>query len=424
MAIKAGQILHAMNTFIVDRIQTAGGNLNIPTEKIYELGNFQSVAIIRDIPDLTFNLECLDVDTEVESLLVGSQNPAADALGTDGLTGTRYSIGTNFPVDIVSPMRSAQGAFDIIRGVATPHLALESVNYRYGLRDNAGETFNLRGDSIFYIPGVPYVMRATGDGAETDFAFNDDRAGAQPAPVTALIYNEQGQDLYALNVSVDGVRQRLGDDYTETAAGIVFNTAPANGARIRIVFGSANATTYPQTDNDAGGTVAKPAAIRGKDIQVYVGDTVGDGSGLPLRWIDVQSFNLDWRVTMEVDYEFGNPRAVAREATDAPAVSGSIELRPLSAQALFSKLNQITGVDPAEIVGPQSSRNLPLEIRLLNPESGGTTAQDPGTVLKTLYIPDARFQIPGYEGRVQQKMNNTINPRQPPPPHPGTARSS
>jgi hypothetical protein len=304
-------------------------------------------------------------------------------------------------------MKSAQGAFDIVRGVATPHLALESVNYRYGLRDNAGETFNLRGDSIFYVPGVPYVTRQTGDGTATDFAFNDDRAGVQPAPATALIYTEQGVDLYALNVSVDGVRQRLGDDYTETAAGIAFNTPPANGARVRIVFGSATAATYPQSVHE--GTTVKPAAIRGKDIQVYVGDTVGDGSGVPLRWSDVQSFNLDWRVTLEDDYEFGNSRAVAREATDAPAVSGSIELRPLTTQALFAKLNQITGVDPADIVGPQSSRTLPLEIRLLNPESGGSSAQDPGTVLKTLYCPDARFQIPGYEGRVQQKMNNTIN---------------
>jgi hypothetical protein len=412
MAIKAGQILHAMNTFIVDRIQTAGGNLNIPTERIYELGNYQSVAIIRDVPDLTFNLECLDVDCEVESLLTGSQDPqgAGEPLGTDGATGTRYTIGTNFPVDIVSPMKSAQGAFDIVRGVATPHLALESVNYRYGLRDNAGETFNLRGDSIFYIPGVPYVTRQNGDGAQTAFPFNDDRAGVQPAPATALIYTEQGNDLYALNVSVDGVRQRLGDDYTETDAGITFNTPPANNARVRIVFGSATPATYPQTVHQGiSGVGAKPAAIRGKDIQVFVGDTVGDGSGVPLRWSDVQSFNLDWRVTMEDDYEFGNPRAVSREATDAPEVSGSIELRPLSAQALFTKLNHITGVDPADIVGPQSSRTLPLEIRLHNPESGGTDAVDPGTVLKTLYVPDARFQIPGYEGRVQQKMNNTIN---------------
>jgi len=407
MAIKAGQILHAMNTYVVDRIQTAGANLNIPTEKIYELGNYQSVAVIRDVPDLTFNLECLDVDTEVEGLLCGSADPTADAIGTDGLTGTKYSLATNFPIDIVSPLKSAQGAFDIVRGVAVPQLTLESVNYRYGLRDNAGETFNIRGDALFYVPGAPHIALATGDGTETDFPFNDDRAAVQPAALDALIYSEQGVDVYALNVSVNGTRQRRGLDYTETDAGITFTTPPANAAKIRIVFGAATGSAYPQTVHQ--GIPVKPAAIRGKDIQLYVGDTVGDGSGVPLLWGDVTSVNADWRVTVEDDFEFGNPRAIAREATDAPEVSGAIEIRPLNPQALFTKLNQVTGVDPADIVGPQSSRALPLEIRLLNPDSGGTTAQPAGTVLKTLYVPDARFNIPGYEGRVQQKMVSTIN---------------
>jgi len=408
IAIKSGQILHAMNTFVVDRIQTGGpGNLNIPTEKINELGNYQSVATVRDVPDLTFSMDCLDVDTEVEGILAGSANPNADPMGTDGVTGTKYSIAYPKPVDVVSPWKSAVGAFDIVRGAAIPHLALESINYRYGLRENAGETFSMRGDSIFYVPGQPYLMTAVGDGARTAFAFNDDRATTQPAARTALIYSEQGEDLYALNVSVDGVRQNRGLDYTETATAVTFLTAPPTGARVRIVFGAAAGTTYPQTVHQ--GTAVKPGAIRGKDIQVYVGDTVGDGTGAPLRWTDVQAFNLTWQVTLEDDYEFGNPRSLARDATDVPAVSGSIDLKPITTAALFVKLNQITGVDPTEIVGPQSSVTLPMEIRLLNPESGGSSAQAKGAVLKTLYIPDARFTVPGYEGRVQQKLVQTVN---------------
>ena len=43
MAIKAGQIIHTGDTVLVQRLQTAGpGNLNIPTQKIYELGNYKS----------------------------------------------------------------------------------------------------------------------------------------------------------------------------------------------------------------------------------------------------------------------------------------------------------------------------------------------------------------------------------------------
>jgi hypothetical protein len=127
------------NNFVVDRIQTGGpGNLNIPQDKVYELGNYQSVGIVRDVPDLTFSLDCLDVDTEIEALLTGSVDPGA------GATSTKYTLGTSKPIDILSPWKSPYGDFAIVRGVAIPNLALESASYRYGLRDNAGEQFSLR----------------------------------------------------------------------------------------------------------------------------------------------------------------------------------------------------------------------------------------------------------------------------------------
>src|SRR3954462_6800689 len=118
MAIKAGQILHVANQFVVDRIQTAGpGDLNIPQEKVYELGNYQSVAVVRDVPDLSFNLECLDVDTEVEALLTGSTDPYADA------DGTAYELVNARPIDILSPWKTPYGDFEAVRGVAIPALA-------------------------------------------------------------------------------------------------------------------------------------------------------------------------------------------------------------------------------------------------------------------------------------------------------------
>ena len=406
MAIKAGQILHAMNQFVIDRIQTGGaGNLNIPQERIYELGNYQSVGIVRDVPDLTFTLDVLDVSTQVEALLNGSTNPDADTLGTDGVSGTNYPLLTSGVVDIISPFKSTQGAYDIVKGVAVPQLTLEQAQYRYGLRQNAGENFTLRGDSIYYVPGVPYLAQYTGDGTATNFPFTT--GGATPTSLTALLYTEQGVSLYALNVSVNGVRMTHGQHYTETSSGVTFLTAPVNGSKIRIVFGSTGASaTYGQAVNNAHNLSVKPAAIRGKDIQVYVGHN--NATPTPFYWSDVQSVQIDWRVTLENDFEFGNPHAVARDFVDAPVVSGTIELKPITVNALFAKLNQMTGVPSTDVVGPQSSVTLPLQVRLLNPESGGTSSYAPGTVLKTLHIPDARFEIPGYEGRVGQKLVNQI----------------
>ena len=428
MAIKAGQILHSGNMFLLDRLQTAGpGDLNIPTEKIYELGNRQSVAVVRDVPDLSFTLDALDVSTEIEAMLVGKNGDGrtteegaidADPFGLDGLAGTSYNLADYKPIDITSPWRTAnEGSnFASVRGVAVPNLYLESASYTYGLTDNAGESFSLKGDSIYYVPGHPYTQESIADGVDKTFAF--DPSSLPSGTAEALKYMEQGKALYALSVSVDGRRQLPGIDYTETATGIEFIVAPANGLKVRLVFGSAKAKDYSQAVHQ--NVNVKPAAIRGKDIQVFIG-TTGDPA-TPFFWTGVQSASINWAVTLDDDFEFGNPRAVARDFADVPAVTGSIEIKPSSVEDLFTKIRQIAGVtDPLQVVGPQSSVSLPLEIRLLNPESGGVPKGTPipgatggetydfGTVIKTLYIPDARFTLPGYSGTVQQKVVQTIN---------------
>jgi len=417
MAIKAGQILHVANQFVVDRIQTGGaGQLNIPQEKVFELGNYRSVGIVRDVPDLTFSLECLDVDTEVEAILTGSQNPQTDAAGT------KYQLALNKPIDIISPWKTPHGAFTSVHGVAVPNLYLESASYRYGLAENSGETFSLRGDSIYYVPGAPWQDLRLG---------SDVVAGAltfEHGP--ALAYLEGGVTRYALAVSVDGQRLVRGTEYTDTTAGITLlgaYAAPTAGAKISLVYGAAASASYPQSGQTPYGTGAghlvhqdvsvKPAAIRGKDIDVFFSTAIpgvnlgaGVGVAVEIRWPDVQSATIDWSVTLEEDREFGNPNAVGRDAADVPGVTGAIELKPRSVDAFFTRLRQITGIsDVAKIMGPQSSVAGALRVELRNPDSGGSTASAAGSVLKTHYIPAVRFTMPGYTGTVQQKMSSTLN---------------
>jgi hypothetical protein len=518
VAIKAGQILHAMNQFIVDRIQSGGaGNLNIPQERVYELGNYQSVGIVRDVPDLSFSLDVLDVGTQVEALLVGAMSPDDDAvnpLGDGNATeASEYNLAQATTVDIVSPFKRSQGAYNVVKGVAVPQLTLESASYKYGLQQNAGETFTLRGDSIYYVPGTPFQVAYTGDGATTTFGFASAMLGtktnevqsvtvsgtptggtftlsfagqttagiaynaaasavqsalvalsnvgisdvavtgstggpytvtfqgalagtdvaqmtatasltggtspavavatstsgsATPKALKALLYTETGQSLYALNVSVDGLRKFSGSDYTESETGVVFTTAPDAGAKIRLVFGAIKDATDASFEVDYTQLVnadlsVKPAAIRGRDIRVYIGGQ--DPSNI---WHDVQSVELDFKVTLDMDWEFGNSHAVARDYVDAPDVTGTIEIKSVTFEALFAKLAQITGVPATDVIGPLSSVTVPIIVQLLNPDSGGTSHVARGTVLKTLFVPDARFTIPGYQGQVSQKMTSSL----------------
>jgi hypothetical protein len=389
MAIKAGQILHDANGFVIDRIQSAGvGNVNIPLERIYELGNYQTVATIRDIPDLSFELESLDVVPEIEAILVGEDPSAA-------VDGDEYDFGSYAPLDILSPFKSGNGNFDIVRGVALPYLTLEQVTYRFGVRQNATQSFTLRGDSIYYIPGTPKWEEFTLVNNTLTYNFAN----------TAIQYTESGDTLYALAACVKnpttGTFKRLffGTNYTNTNTSITLleDYFDSGYTKLHVVYGTTTAATYNQSVHED--TSIKPAAVRGKDIDIYVRDNSLATPAL-VRWNGVQSFEVSRRVNLENDEEFGNTHYVASDY-DTAEVSGSITLKPEDPDDLWEKIAQVANVSESVIAGPYSSVALPLEARISDP--------DTGDVLKTIYIPDARFTPPGVQGRVQQKLQVTFN---------------
>ncbi len=231
MAIKGGQILHVSGGFVIDRIQTGGvTGINVNEDKIEELGNVESIGTVRDIPDLTFELESFDVTTELESILVGGVNDEAD--------GTLFDLAQNVPINVISPFK-ASGAFTVDGGVVVPYLSLESLSYSFAIGDPTTMTATLRGDSVFYVPGSVFEEAFDGTGAQTVFVFTDG-----PAYQSVI-----GSDThFALSVAVDGVRQKLGTDYTNDEDEVTFTTAPGAGTgNVVVTYGSGVATTYPQT---------------------------------------------------------------------------------------------------------------------------------------------------------------------------------
>lgn len=413
MAIKAGAILTDVNGFVVDRIQTGGpGSLNIPEEKIYELGNWQTVATVRDIPDLSFDLESFDVFSEFEALLLGKAGAATPGSAAAGnqLSGAIGSNEIDFqdhvPIDVISPFKSRRNQYNIVKGVAIPYLTLENATYRYGIGQNATQSFTLRGDSIYYTPGQPYYQEETYSGVGP-YGFDN----------TAILYEEGTDDLYALcivAVSDTGDYRRLffGDDYTNTSSAVTLTAtgsarvAALDGSTktIRIVYSSTTTTSYTQSGNNPNGNAVhqnasvKPAAVRPKDIDVYIGTAAA--TPVFTRFNSVQSAEVSWAVTLDNDQEFGNEHYVATDY-DVPEVSGSIGVRPFDPADMWDKLAQITGVTSTNVVGPKSAVPVPLEIRINHPDTGNR--------VKTIYVPDARFQVPGYSGQIQQKLETTLS---------------
>lgn len=467
MAIKGGDAIFVGNDqVLLDRLQTAGpGQLQIPTEKIYELGNYESVAVIRDTPDLSYSMDSFDVSTEVEAFLVGEATVvtktdgvgvAADAtftsagsaftsadIGklisfTDGagananfrasivsvtsgtvvelsapvpasqsgidftLETNAYDLSTALAVNLVSqfkPGKNQPSPFDIVGSITCPFLTLESVSYRFGLRDNARQTYGLRGDSIFYNKGAGFEDKFVGDGVETDFATTH----------PAYAYTDGSGTRRVLAVIVDGVRLTYGGDYICTSGAVTagaatetvtMTVAPENGALISLLYSSPDTRTYNQAVHAT--AAVKPAAIRGRDIDVYVGGYDPDDvdSVAANKFSSVQSVQMDWRVTLDKDEEFGNYYYVAQDF-DVPAVTGTITIKPRNPDEIYTKVRLITDTDDLESVGPNVAEPLAVDIVLKDGANGGRT-------LKRLHSGDCRFSVPGFSITVQQKATQDL----------------
>lgn len=372
MAIKGGQILHVAGgpagTFVIDRIQTAGvTGINVNEERIEELGNYQTIGTVRDIPDITFEIESYDASTEIESLLTGGDNSEPD--------GTLFDLREFVPLDIASPFK-ANNEYSVAMGVAIPFLNLESVSYSFALQDPASVTVGLRGDSAFYSNGGIFQEVWTGNGSTTYFPFAN--GPAYPSMIAGAAY-------YALSVMIETVdgweRQRLGSDYTNTSAGVTFAVAPPGD--IKVIYSSGTAQEFLQGVHDT----VKPAAVRGVNVHVSLNGA---------NWVGVQAASVDWSVSLERDEEFGNPTVVAQDY-ETPEVTGSVTMKPATVTALISQIQASQGLSPGEVANAtQDPPSADLRIRLADPADGAT--------LKTLRIPDAKFVVPAIQGSVGSKL--------------------
>jgi hypothetical protein len=402
MAVRAGQILFDVDGFVIDRIQTGGVNsLNIQSQIVSEVGDFHTVGIVRDIPDLSFEIQSLDVSTDIEALVCGTTPPSVVA-GTGATpTGTQLDFLNTQPMDVVSPFRAAENQFNVVQGVIVPFLNLEQVQYRFGLRANAEETFTMRGDAIYYCPGVP--VHETAAGGQTTYTLQWPNA---------IEYQELGQTLYVLSVwwydPASGLTTRLfhDQDYTDTPTDFTLNTGVSIPATATVHYCYATATPasnslptpttpYYYGPNSNQPATVKPAAIRAKDMDVYIG--VG---GVMTRLTGTQSFDAQWRVTLQQLEEFGNAHYVSNDFNYAE-VTGSVGLKGYNPYDFIQKIQELIGIPTNQIAGALTYPEVQLECRLRNP--------DTHALLKTIYIPDAQFEAPPMSVRANQQAEVTMN---------------
>lgn len=393
MSVHAGSILHIGGNNIIDRIQSAGlGDTRAPVETIREVGNREVVDKVIGDPEFTFTLESFDVSTEIEAWLTGKIgagiNPASGAGAADP-DGTEYSWLDCKTVNIVSPWKDPDtaSAGTVEAGHIVPGYYPTRIRYRFGVTDNAAQEVELAGGSYYYGRFAPVEEFFTGDGSDTTFVTSSAAVGHRNGGEEGTTYRR------IFGVLVDGVVQTEGIDYTESGAEsaaavavtVTFTTPPANGADIRLAYFTNAAQAYPQVRHPA--AAVKPAAVRGRNICVYLGS-----GGSRVKLGGVQAFELEATVDGEVEREFCNVDPVGR-SVNGTDTTGSITVRSKNAAAFFALLAKVTGIPDTEIYGWLNQKEMPLSVQIQNPKN-------PAEVLKTLYVEDAVFQVPGTPARV------------------------
>jgi hypothetical protein len=390
MSVHAGSILTVGGNNVIDRIQSAGlGDATVPVETIREVGNKLVVDKIPGEPDFTFSLESLDVSTDIMALLTGKTGALAEPGGAPGAAdavGTEYKWLDCGYINIASPWKDAlnDAAGDIVAGHLVPAYYPTRVRYAFGVTDFATQTVDLGGGAFYYAKAAPVEEYGVADGVITAFITADPTIEHRLGGAAGTTFRN------VFGVIVGGVPMIEGVDFTVTGgngtpATITFAVAPAATDLVRYAYFTDAPKAYPQPVHAA--TIVKPGAVRGRNIVVLLGT-----GGARQRLSSVQSIELEASVDTEVERELGNEEPVGR-VVNGTDTTGTMTVRSKNSDAFIDLLSKVTGVANDEVFGYLNQNAIPLEIQIQNPKN-------PGQILKTLYVSDAIFQMPGTPARV------------------------
>jgi len=404
MAIRAGQILHlGGDTVLIDRLQSAGlGDINVGSDTIRETGNYLNVEKVLQDPDLSFSMESFDVSTEVEALLTGDSSG-----GVGDPAGTAYTLSDMGSVHITSPWKdeTTGSAGTIDAGVLIPNYFVTRASYRFGVDENAGETFELAGSEAYMAQFNPVNEIQVASAGQTTFVT------AAPAVRHRVGGFSSNEFKYVMGVITDTTQQTAGtsNDYVVTTATtteaevatVEFNDPPGAGVEVHIAyFDATTLPSFPQTIHPAATT--KPGAVRGRDIKVYAHIPSGGAEASGRVEIKcVQAVSVEGAKTTELERCMGELLPVGRTVTEQD-VTGDLGYRAADSDQIFQFLRQITGVASGESIGVLNSFPVGLEIEILDPTDRTVT-------LKTIWVEDAKFQIPATPAQAGSVVDFTLN---------------
>lgn len=397
--IPAGHIITVGGLNVIDRLQDSGlQNPKVPTETVRETGNDLVVSKILTEADFTFQMTSWDVNCDMMAMLNGKTGGAGAAEGPSAAdaAGTIYHWENCQFINLAAPWARDTGTEggDIASGVVVPAYYPTALAYKFGVTANAEQTVTLNGGSYYMAEAFPIEELVKPIAAATIVETKEEARVYRVGGGTSTIYR------HVYGVLVNGVLQQEGVDYVEEGGALPdeaskkvklkFAKAFAGTETVKFIYFSDKAHALPQAVHAS--TVTTPAAVRGRNIEVRLGEK---GSTVILR--GVQDFALNASHTGSVQREMGSADVIGYNETGIDC-NGTITLGPKEEAALYATLNQITGIDRDEVYGYLNEFPIPLTVVIRDPKN-------PANVLKSIYVEDAIFQIPGTAAKVNTVTN-------------------
>jgi hypothetical protein len=405
MSILAGSILHVADRMVIQRIQSAGlGSVNIPIDTVHEVGNPFIVDKIVQEPEFTFTMESLDVSTDFEAVLHGelaASTASAVARGVTDGSGTQYDWSNVQPINIISPWKDpSTGSAGVVEaGHVIPSYFPKKITYKFGVTADAMQTVELDGGAFYYGAFAPFEDFFSGTGSAKEFTTTHSAVHVRVGGVLGTTFEA------VFGILVNGEYMVEGEDYTVTGGGsaaadapatIIFTEAPASGATIRCAYFTTAAQSYPQAVH--ADTIVLPGAVRGRNIVVSIAEQNSDAW---VRLPRVQEAKVEGTYDAPIERELGDQNPVGRTINSFDT-NGDMVIRAENKKQFFELLKLFTGLNTAEeIVGYINQNPIQLKIEIQNP-------RNPGEILKTIYVGDAIFDIPGTPARANTPTDFTL----------------
>lgn len=407
MTVKAGSIMTVSGHTVIQRLQSQGlTNVRVPINTVREIGNDLVVDKVPQEPDFTFSMESLAVDNSIEAVLHGriaTGSGATQGAGQADAAGTEYKWQESQSINICSPWKDPQsfGSGNVAAGHLIPGYYPSKISYKFGVTEDAMITAELRGGTFYYGNGMsPTEDIFTGAAGTQTYTTTEPAVETRKGGVAGTTFKN------ALMVIVNGVCMVEGEDYTVSGGGaapgapvsVTFTTytVKANDA-IKIAYFTSNAHAYPQQVHES--ALVLPGAVRGRNNCLSI---ASGGASTWQRVYGVQTFTLDASFDIAPERELCNDEIVGFTVNGTDC-TGAITVHAKDINAFFLLLRRFTGVDTDhEVVGWLNLNTVRLKLEITDPNNYGN-------VIKTLYVPDARFDIPATPARVNAVVDFAMN---------------